>query len=176
MQLPISSTSSLTHLPVLISGEWDRVAPKWLGTARASEALVAVLFLTARGETEWCKSERGRAPELDLRLDLFPFEDPRLVQVNATAGGGGRRFATRVTSPTYRPAVPSQTTVSTGGIFQLTLVQGDPEIHISILLVATGDVTVGRKGLWQVRPTVADQLDQPLRGILSRGRTGRFRP
>ena len=165
----------LMRLPVLVTGGWDQSSHRWKGVARASEALVAVVLLTARGETDWCKSERGRASELDLTLALFPFEDPEIVQVNMTAGGGGRRFATRVPAAGYRPVLLPELQVSTGDIVQLATVAGDPRVVVSVLLLAARDVVVGRKGLWHMRASLPNHLDESVLKILSGARTGRFR-
>jgi len=164
-----------TQLPVLIEGDWDHSSKKWRGVALAAEALVSVVLLTARGKTDWCKSERGDAAELGLTFALFPFEDPQVVQVNVTAGGGGRRFATRLPSVNYRPALPPELRVSTGERFPLATVEGDPRVDVSLILVAVRDVAVGRKGLWHIREQAAAGLDESLFKILTGARTGQLR-
>jgi hypothetical protein len=175
MELTGDQIDPLTRLPVVIVGSWHQSASKWNGTAEASEPLVSIVFLTARGETEWCKSERGRPEALELSIALFPFEDRTTVQVNAMAGGGGRRLATRLPSPGYRPVLQPQLRTTTGRVFSLTSVEGEPLVSLSILLLAARDVAVGRHGLWQLRKPLADRTDEPLRTILTRGRTGQFR-
>ena len=167
--------TSLARLPVVIEGSWDQSFPNWKGSARASEPLVSIVFLTVSGETEWCKSERGRPEALELSIALFPFEDPCIVQVNAIAGGGGRRFTTRLPSPGYRPVLPPQMQITTGLVYGLTSVEGEPLVSVSILLLAAHDVAVGRQGLWRVRKGLADGVDGPLQAILARGRTGQLR-
>src|SRR3954468_8401521 len=110
---PGNRSSVLIRIPVVVTGDWDQTTGKWRGVARGSEALVSVVLLTARGETDWCKSGRATGPEIVLTLSLFPFEDPGVVEVNVTAGGSGRRVATRVPSATYRPALQHEVTVNT---------------------------------------------------------------
>jgi hypothetical protein len=59
--------------------------PRECGKARrAPRSTGSVVLLTARGETDWCKSQRASGPELGLTLALLPFKDPSVVQVNVT--------------------------------------------------------------------------------------------
>ena len=167
--------SVLIRVPVLIAGGWDPGSGKWRGVAQSSEPLVSVVLLSARGETDWCKSERAKAADFDLTLALFPFEDPLIVQVSVTSGGGGRRFATRVPSVTYRPVLPAELRIGTGDRIHLATVEGEPRVEISLMLVAAQDVSVGRKGLWHIREQAATGLDESLLKILTGGRTGQFR-
>jgi hypothetical protein len=177
MDLLHTRIAPLTQIPIIIEGRWMATTPKepsprWHGRARAAEPLVAILFVTVQGQSAWCKSERARADDLKITLTLYPYDEPCLVQVNATAGGAGRRFATRIPRPEYRPTVPSSIRITTGLLASFTAVLGEPAVTVSVLCLAAKDVTVGRHGLWRVRPALAQQISGPFQAILTRGRTG----
>ena len=165
---------ALSQLPVAIDGEWDTGSQKWKGFARAAEPLVSVLFLTAGTDIDWCKSERGRLEGLEVSVTLYRHDEPGIFQVNAIAGMAGRRTATQI-PPGSRPEIVPQQGTITGRAQDLAIVKGNPVVIVSLLYVAASDVEIGRKGLWRVRPALADQIDEPLRTILSRDRTGQMR-
>lgn len=151
----------------------------WSGEMRADASVVAVAFLVAPGGVCWCKSERARGWGLSVGLSLRWYDDlGHDVQVNWSIGGGQRRSRTTLDAPATPafPLVPECVTFETGAIQSIFTVPGEPLVTCAALLLPAEVVRVGRNGLWQLRRRERERVPQPLRRMLSYGRTGTLRP
>jgi hypothetical protein len=124
---------------------------------------------------EWCKSERGCAENLEVRLALLPYcsEGPD-VQINFSVGRGGGRWRSVLFSPPAIPAIPDHRELRAGVIERFAEVTGEPSVKLSLLLIARQDVRSARNGLWRIRETLAGSIPDPFRRLLTHGRSGRF--
>ncbi len=168
--------ASLTQVDIVIRGAWHPQGDRyWRGTATASEPCVAVPFLRVGYHVEWCQPERTNESSLDLHLALFPYNESDLdIQVNFSIGQGGRRWTTILPSSIYRPAIPDSFKVLAGEVFHFTTVEGNPHVELFGLFIAHRDVEWVRKKIWHLRPQFRDALKEPLKQVLTYGRTGTF--
>jgi hypothetical protein len=168
------SSPTLKHVKVTLAGSWGSERHSdWRGLATAEEPIVAVAFLTQESEVCWCKSERTGGPSTPVRLALFWYDEVgKDVQVNFSAGEGGRRLQTLLPSTGYRPAIEGGPYL-TGHVQLFARIAGEPRVECQLLFLAAEQVRVVRSGLWRVKEKVAEGLEPPLRNILTRGRTGR---
>ncbi len=159
-----------------LEGDWGSERHSdWHGLATADEPMVAVVFLTREAEVSWCKSERALGPSAPVRLALFCYDEVgKDVQVNFSVGEGGRRLQTLLPLTGYRPVIERGPYV-TGRVQLLARIEGEPPIDCHVLFVTAQQVRVVRSGLWRVKAKVAELLEPPLRGVLTRGRTGTLR-
>jgi hypothetical protein len=166
---------SLTAMGVTIKGDWLKTKfSDWRGIAAADSLLVAVSFLHHPQGIMWCKSERGRPEGQEVRLLLGWFDKIGLdVQVNFGVGAS-RRSRTRLPNVSYRPGIANELEFVTGQPSCFATVQGDPNIDCWVLFLARQDVSVGRKGLWHIKRERRQGVKEPLRSVLSYGRTGMF--
>ena len=93
--------------------------------------------------------------------------------MNFSVGRGHAISRSRVASAQYRPVIPETLAVSTGSIVEFAIIDGEPEIALSVAFLAGADVKVGHNRLWHVRPGLAEHISQPIRAMLSYGRSGR---
>ncbi len=164
---------SIKQQTVNISGSWVKTKPAdWVGIAHSNQPIVAVSFLKYQNEISWCKSDREQIDGQQLRLllgwyDNFGFD----VQVNF---GVGSHVISRtlLPEPTYLPSILSVASCVTGSMFKFTLVEGSPPIECWALFLDRSDVKMGRHGLWHLRRELSTNIFEPLKSILSYGRTG----
>jgi hypothetical protein len=147
----------------------------WRGVMSAKEPLVAVAIMECGTTVEWCKSERGSAENLEVRLALLPFcsEGPD-VQINFSVGRGGGRWRSVLSSPDAMAAIPDHRELRAGVIERFAEVTGEPSVKLSLLLIARQDVRSARNGLWRVREPLTGSIPEPFRRLLTYGRSGRL--
>ena len=61
---------------------------------------------------------------------------------------------------------------ATGEVIPVLRARGEPPVECSLLLLDKEDVRFRRLGLWGVRSELASRLPEPLRGVLTQGRSG----
>jgi hypothetical protein len=168
-------TGSLTATGVTINGDWLTTRPSdWRGIAAAGSSLVAVSFLQNSKDISWCKSERSRPEGQEVQLLLGWFDNIGL-DVSVSFGiAASRRSRTRLPNVSYRPVIEKKAEFVTGELSCFATVHGDPVIDCWVLFLARQDVSVGRKGLWHLRRDRREGVKEPLRSVLSYGRTGTF--
>jgi hypothetical protein len=170
------SSEALRQVPVTIEGSWaDTRHADWRGTAHAQEPIVAVVFLTAGQEIHWSKSERAGHEDAEVRLALFWCDGVGVdVQANFSVRDGGQRWNTHLPFAGWRPELPERASCTTGQLSRFASIEGEPRLDFHTLFIVASQVEVVRKGLWRIRRDVAAQVQEPLRGILTRRRTGRW--
>jgi hypothetical protein len=171
------SSEALKQVPVTIKGGWsDTRHADWRGTAHAPEPIVAVVFLTDGQEIHWSKSERAGHEDAEVRLALF-WGDRAGVEVQASfsVNGGQRSSNTLLPFFGWRPELQERASCTTGQLSPFARIEGDPSLDFHTLFILASQVKVVRNGLWRIKPEVEAQLQEPLRGILTRRRTGRWR-
>lgn len=185
------SSPALKQIKVTVQGDWGSERHSdWHGSATAEEPMVAVVFLTFAGrEVAWCKSEpsgvwlakhesgwerAGLGSTVPVRLALFWYDNVgKDVQVNFSAGGGGRRGRILIPWAGYRPSI-ERGPYETGRACLFARIDSDPPVDCHVLFLASQQIRVGRAGRWRVRENVAKSLEPPLRTILTRAITGTF--
>ena len=159
-----------------MDGGWTPAqVPDWRGLVSCEEPLVAIAFLHAGHVIEWCKSERDDAANLKVRLALYRYDSQGLdVQVCFSVGHSSRRRRSILASAAYLPAIVAQRELTTGIIEPFAVVDGDPRIELSLLLLARWDVRSARCGLWRLRKVLAPSVPEPFAHILTYGRSGKL--
>lgn len=164
----------LARRPVAVEGKWLPAAPaRWRGIARAEDPLVAVSLLQHDEGISWTKSERGVPEGQEIHLAL-PWFDREGVDVGVRFGttNGVCSWRTRLPSAEYRPLVADRLTCETGRLFRFALFEGSSPIACWFMFLSARDVRVGRNGLWHLRKPLRPGVSEPLRTLLSYGRTG----
>jgi hypothetical protein len=157
-------------VPVELDGAFAR-ARQWVGNARAEEDIVGMVFLATESHCEWAKGAQEGAC-LAVHVALLPYDNAhRDVQVSVQVGGDGLRGRSLcgTANDTFRL---ERTQATTGTVFTLTQLPGEPRMEALALLLARSDVQFGRNRLWHLREDLALQLQAPLRSLFTRGRTG----
>jgi hypothetical protein len=132
-----------------------------------------VVFVTSRGRSAWCKSEPAHDDGQALRLLLGHHDRAGLdVQVSFSIGGGQAISRCQLGAPDYRPAPLEREPVQTGTLVPFATIRGNPAVDLSLVFLVASEVQVGRNRLWHVRRELEEELPEPFRGILRRGRSG----
>jgi hypothetical protein len=82
------------------------------------------------------------------------------------------RDRTTVKTREYRPAVTAHAVARSGSMFRLAGVEGSRALALGALFIRRAHVRMGRNGLWHLRSEIAELLSEPVRQILTHGRTG----
>jgi len=174
--LPDLHFDCLGDVDVEVDGAWcDGRRRDWRGLAVSEEPVVAVTFVSSSDCIEWCKSKRPQPQGQSVRLLLGHYDSEGVdVQVNFSVGESGPRTRTTVTSAEYRPIVAAPIVGRSGRMIPFATVEGSRRVDLGILFVARTHVRVGRNGLWQVRPDVAERLPESIAYLLTHSRTGQF--
>lgn len=144
---------------------------RWNGSAVAEEPIVAMTILAAGRKRTWVKAAQPES-KISMSLQLSSYDDGhRDVQVAAEVGGDFvySRSLLAAREQTFRVEPGS---CRTGGPTLLAVIEGAPRIEIYAFFIARSDVKFGRNRLWHLRPTLAEAVEEPLRSVLTRGRTG----
>jgi hypothetical protein len=106
---------------------------------------------------------------------LLPYGNTSLnVSVITGLGEGSRQNGTIVSSPTYRPEIPTTSTIETGKVTYISTIQGQPAIDFLALFLAKDDVKSKRNNIFGIRDKYLDSLPEVLLRPLTYGRTGSF--
>jgi hypothetical protein len=170
----VALKSVLTVTDIIVSGDWVP-GPKrdWQGLACSQRTLASVVFMRTVDGIAWSKSERPTIIGHDVRLLLGQCENGNLdLYATFSAGDGQQQTLVRAPSDDYRPEMPARITAQTGSIVPVCTLATSPEVEFSVLFIDGADVQVGRNGLWHVRPRIAEKIDEPMRSVLTCGRTG----
>ena len=166
--------AGLRRCPVVVRGGWiPGPVPRWRGAATSDESLVGVVFLKAGPSLFWCKSERPTPSSavIDLAFFVMGTTDTR-VQVNLSFQGGHQRWVVPLSRPPREIPVLREPAAWTGQPWCIVKVPSDPPITGYLLFILASEVSVGRNGLWRLRPVVAERVPEPFLELLTRGRTG----
>lgn len=158
------------ELPVTLTGQMTG-RRRWSGRAAAQEPIVGMSIVVAGPKCHWVKSGQ-REPELPIDVQLPAYDEgDRDVQV-AAGVGGNFVYSRCVLVGREQPLCVEPHPGRTGGPILLAVVEGDPRIELHALFIALSDVKFGRNRLWHLRPELAANIEEPLRSVLTRGRTG----
>lgn len=148
-------------------------ARQWRGMAVGEEPVVSVLFLVTETAVRWGKSAPAGAEGQEVRLAFHGYEPSDcFVQLVASVPGLVLTHAITLESASYRPDLPAFEGLRTGTIQRFARVAAVPAVDVLALFVAARDVKVGRNRLWHLRPALAEGMPEPIRKLLTYGRTG----
>ena len=154
-------------VPHLTSGYRD-----WAGTFESTEAIVALVCLTADDRTNWVRTSHRGTPSLPTGILFAPYDDQgRNIQVcfsilDATAYGRAI-----VKSIQVHPS-PTLQSFATGELVTIANIESEPRCTLSALFLARRDVVSVRNGIWHARGNMTATLPLPWRKLLTWGRTG----
>ena len=144
---------------------------RWQGRIDCAEQVAGIAFLVRDDEVHWAKSPPPvPGPAVEVSLHARAGEHPEGATFATSLGGSGL------------PAVPIPTGANlaascllhpgssqTGRAHIVATAEG---VAFVVVLFQRAVIKVGRNRLWRLRDELAAGLPQPVREILTRGRTG----
>jgi hypothetical protein len=151
-------------LNVILKGDWTTsIEPniRWAGWIRASDEFATLVIASTLDRMYWAKAEIGTPYGLPMILDLHPLDgEGRSTQFIFIVGFGCiHQVVLLRRSADYQPSVFGLGDLPPGTVHTVFRADTEPIAAFSVLVLARGDVKVGRTGVWRLR--TATKLDVP---------------
>ena len=136
---------------------------------------MAVTFMQVKKSIYWCKSPRASSPERTLS-GLFTHElnGPFNLCISVSVEGGLLQHWTNINPEKEYLTINNNHVVNTWELFEFIEVQGEPEIVVRILYIPRSYIKFGRNGIWNLKNEYTFSVPEPIKSVLTHGRTGVF--
>jgi hypothetical protein len=169
-----STERTYAHASQLGTGEGPFVEvtnAHWRGVAQGPPPLAGLAFSATTEGVTWSRSERPAAsPALEVSLHPCPWESGT-ASLAFTFHGAGAILSRTVP---FRDRLLEACTVREGPLVtgRLGWVGEAGGVNFGLVLLPGPALKVARNGLWHLRDRLAVALPEPLRRLLTRGRSG----
>jgi hypothetical protein len=166
-----STERQYAHVSQLGTGEGpfvEVVNAHWRGVAQGPRPLAGLAFSATTEGVTWSRSERPRGPALEVSLRASAWKSG--TELAFTCHGA---FLPRQTVPSrdrlLEVCTMREGPLVTGRLGWVVEAQG---VNFGVVLLPVPAPKVARNGLWHLRDQLAVALPEPLRRLLTRGRSG----
>jgi hypothetical protein len=156
-----------------ISGDWiDNKTPKWEGQAHSEEPIIAISFFEYDNKIEWIKSKKSNDIFQKILINIFNYDKYGLdIQFNYNIGNSGLYYRSKIETINYLPNINTGN-VKSGIISLLCSFNGNPKLNLYVAFLPSKTVQVGRNGIWHIKKSYIENIENEFIDILLYGRKG----